>query len=170
MNFLDILILVVAVAAVIFGAAKGLIKQLGSMAAVIAGIVMARLAGGAVGAVYGSMLPEAFAGSAAGQYAVGVAGRVTVLVLVYCLVLFLAKGVKMVAHALLLGPLDRALGAALALFQWMLGLSVLLNIYAALNPEAVLSRHSEIAGGLALEVIMALAPALLGGSYAPWLS
>lgn len=169
MSFIDILILIVAAGSIIFGVSKGVIKQLGSIVGVIAGIVLARLLGGAVGNVYAGMLPDEFAMSAAGQYASGIAGRVTVLVLVYFVVLFLAKSLKFVVHALLLGPVDRALGAVLAMFQWFLGLSVILNVYAAISPGTALSEHSRIAGGMALETIMSLAPALLGGHYAPWI-
>lgn len=170
MSFIDLLILAVAAGSVIFGLTKGFIRQAGSIAGIIAGIALARVAGGGVGSLYGGMLPESFVETAAGQYAIGVAGRVTVLVLVYFIVLFLAKSLKTVAHALLMGPLDRALGAVLGMFQWFFGLSVLLNLYAAFSPETVLSEHSKIAGGLALEAVMALAPALTGGHYAPWLS
>ena len=169
MSFLDILILVILAGSLLYGFKKGLIKQIGSVAAIVLGIIAARILGGAIGALFGLILPVSFVETEAGQFAISIMGRVSVFVLIYCVVLFLAKSLKFLAHLLLMGPIDRALGAVMAMVQWFLAFSVILNIYAAFNPDTLLTNHSQLAGGLALEAIISFAPMLLGSAYAPWL-
>ncbi|MCH5347291.1 MAG: CvpA family protein [Muribaculaceae bacterium] len=169
MSFIDILILIVFIAAVCYGLKLGLIRQLGSIAGLILGLIAARLFGDAVADIYGAFVPESFGTESVRLYTCSILGRVTVLVLVYAIVVLVARGLKKVFHSLLLGPVDRALGVVLALVQWFLGLSLVLNIFAALFPSVALSEHSQLAGGLALQAVMAVAPTLFGGHFAPWL-
>ena len=67
----------------------------------------------------------------------------------------------------LLGPLDRVLGAIIAMFQWFLGLSIVLNVWAAIAPSSSLFHSSKIGSGIALETIMEIAPWLFDTIKAP---
>ena len=169
MSAIDVLILAVLAGSVLYGLKVGLIKQLGSIAGIVLGVLSARIMGDVVGSVLGSLLPDSFAGSESGRYAIGLTGRVTVFAVVYSVTLMLARSVRTLAGLLLMGPLDRALGAVLSMVQWFVALSIVLNVYMAINPDSKFFEQSGLAGGLAIDAVMSLAPALLGSSYAPWL-
>lgn len=168
MSFIDLLILAVFAASIIYGFKTGLVRQLGSIAAVVLAVIASRILGGAVGSVYGAVLPEQWATTAAGEYALSIAGRVTVMAIVYTVVLVAAKTLKTAVHTLLMGPLDRALGAVFAMCQWMIGLSLALNLLAAATgPDAEWIATSRLGGGAALDAIMSLVPALTGALSLP---
>lgn len=167
MSFIDIVILIVFAASVITGLRKGLIRQLGSLLGVVLGILAARLFGSSVAYLYESFLSEETATSAACVYATGIAGNVTVFLIVYLLAAVIARVTRVAIKMALLGPLDRVLGVIIAMFQWFLGLSIVLNVWAAIAPSSSLFHSSKIGSGIALETIMEIAPWLFDTIKAP---
>ena len=69
---------------------------------------------------------------------------------------------KQLTHALALGGLDRLGGAVFSLFQWMLVLSILLNLWQMVKPSTNFLAMSTLGNGHAIEAVMGLAPGLLG--------
>ena len=69
---------------------------------------------------------------------------------------------KSVTHALALGGLDRVAGALFSLFEWMLVLSLLLNLWLVIKPQTDIHALSTLGNGHAIEAIVNLAPKLLG--------
>lgn len=170
MAFIDILILVVFAGSILLGLKTGLIKQIGSLAGCVLGLIAARAVGGSVASVIASIFPHDFGHSEAGIYAAGVLGGVLVFMIVYIVVVFLARSLKMLTTMLLMGPLDRALGAVFAVLQCFVGLSIVLNVYAASHPDSDFMERSRLADGRAVKAVMEIGPALLGTDNAPWVN
>lgn len=153
MQLPDIFLLIVAALAGIAGFRKGIIRQMGSLVGIVVAILVCRLFGPAVcKAVVGE-------GSAhPGLYTV----------LSYTLLFVLGfVGVRLVAHllhlvvkAMCLGAVDRIAGAVFCIAEWMLVLSIALNIYFAAVPgdyEAVCPASKPWRGAVAK-----FAPAVVG--------
>jgi|GEM_PF-433311 colicin V production protein len=170
MAFIDILILVVFAGSILLGLKVGLIRQIGSIAGCVLGLIAARALGPTVSGMFAAFFPADFRASDAGVYASGVLGGVTVFMIVYAVVVFVARSVKMLTSVLLMGPIDRALGAVLSLVQCFVGLSIVLNIYAASHPDSDMLASSRIADGRAVAAVMEIGPALLGTDNAPWVN
>ena len=159
MAFIDILILVVFAGSILLGLKVGLIRQIGSIAGCVLGLIAARALGPTVSGMFAAFFPADFRASDAG-----------VFMIVYAVVVFVARSVKMLTSVLLMGPIDRALGAVLSLVQCFVGLSIVLNIYAASHPDSDMLASSRIADGRAVAAVMEIGPALLGTDNAPWVN
>lgn len=159
MTSLDIIILVVAAGALVTGFSRGVIRQLGSVVGLVAAIIACRVFGEAIGSMF---TPEAMGDTALGVYVGKIVGGTIVYVLVYVVVGILARGLRFAAHVLMLGPVDRVLGAVMALVKWGVALSVALNLWLALFPSSQVVRQSTLCGGKAVGMVMEFAPALWG--------
>lgn len=167
MSFIDIVILVVFAGAVIVGLRKGMIAQLGSLAAILLGIIACRLWGDDAARIAESLIPELTADSATSQYAASVIGNVTLFLIAYLSVRLVASLVRNVTHALMLGVVDRLLGALFCMFKWFLVLSIMFNLWDMLFPTSGLLKSSRIADGLAVHTVLDLAPKTFGAVTAP---
>ncbi len=162
MAAIDILILIVFAASVIYGLRRGAIRQVGGVLALFAGVLACRLFGDSVAHLMLSLTGSADAPSATAEYSASVLGNLVLYLVVYIGVRLLAGGLRNICKALLLGPIDRILGAVFAVLQWMLGLSLVLNFWAAIFPGSELMAESQLGRGLALQSIMDFAPWLFG--------
>lgn len=166
MAAIDILILIVFVGAVIYGFRRGIIRQLGAFAALFAAVLACRCFGDAATDIMLSLTggdAEASSEAAATvDYSAGVLGNVALFLMVYVVVKLLAGGLRTVAKALFMGPIDSVLGAVFTILEWMMGLSLALNLWTAIFPESALMKASELGNGLALKSIMDLGPWMLG--------
>ena len=158
MTTLDIIILIVFVASVIYGFRRGIILQAGG-----ARRVALRSDSVQTGAPW-------LAGLIAGTHTTGEAPTYVDSVIAN-IIMFIAGflGVKAVAHffknvthALNLGGLDRIAGALFCMFEWMLVMSLLLNLWLIIKPQTSLHSLSTLGNGHAIEAIVAFAPKLLG--------
>lgn len=154
MTTLDVLILVVFLASVIYGFSKGVIVQVGAVAAILFAVVVCRLGG--------AWLAGVIAGGDAVSLTDLVIAKVILFIIGYLSVRIVAGLLKKATHALQLGVLDRIGGALFSLFQWMLVLSLLLNLWLVIKPEPGIGQLSTLAGGHAGPAILHLAPAVLG--------
>ena len=154
MTALDTFILIVLLAALVLGAYRGIIVQVGSVGAVVVGILLARIGGAEV------------AGWIAGRDEVGtfdmVVAKFALFVIGYISVRIIVHLFRKATHALSLGFLDRFGGALFCAFEWMLILSLLLNLWFAIRPEPPVEELSTLGNGHAAKAIIELAPALLG--------
>lgn len=154
MTTLDVLILIVFLASAAYGFWKGMIVQVGALAAIIFAMVLCRLGG--------SWLAGTIAGTEAVSLTDVVIAKVILFIVGYLTVRIVAGFLKKVTHALALGGLDRIGGALFSIFQWMLVLSLLLNLWLVLKPDPPIEQLSTLANGHAGPAILKLAPAVLG--------
>ncbi len=116
---LDILLLAVVGTAVVIGYSRGILSQIGSIAAIVAGVVIARLLGSTVASWVGD-----------GQSALdSVAGYGIAFVAAYAGVWYMSRMLRSAVRTAHLGVFDRVAGAAFKVFKWGLALSLVLNVY-----------------------------------------
>lgn len=160
MSTLDIIILIVFAASILYGVKRGIIAQLGSVGGVIVGVAACRLLGDQT-ALLIARLTES--GAAQPGYVDSVAANVLLFIAGYLLTRVLAKMLRGVAHALCLGIADRIGGALFSLFAWFLAFSIAMNLWQVLTPGSDVTRHSRLSDGRAARAILDLAPKVLGG-------
>ncbi len=168
MSITDIVILVIFAGAVVYGFWKGIISQIGSVAAVILGIIACRLFGDEATDLTFTLLPELAKDPDTARYACSVIGNVVLFLLVYLTVKLIASLVRKIASSLLLGFVDKILGSAFCIFKWFLVASIVLNVWYLIFPDSIIVKTSKLAGGKAIDAIMELAPAILGSLAAPF--
>lgn len=154
MTTLDIVILIVFVASVAIGFMRGIIVQAGSLGGIIFGVLLCH--------IFGGLLTGVIAGGGDAGYVDSVLANVILFVAGFLSVKVVAHFCKKLTHALALGGLDRLAGAVFSLLQWMLVLSILLNLWCVVKPATDFRAMSDIGNGHAIEFIMAFAPKLLG--------
>ena len=157
---LDILIIAVFAASAVMGFRKGLIGQIGSIAAIIIGIVACRVAG--PGVTEWIMPDGDEAVNSMPRYCATMLAYGGVYIVAYYAVILVARMLHTVTHTLLLGPLDRMAGALVSVLKWFMALSVAFNLYTAVFATEPLSSKSNIAGGALVEFKSELAPAAWG--------
>lgn len=154
MTALDVIILTVFIGSAVYGFYRGVIVQVGAVAAVLFAVFLCRIAG------------DPLARMIASPGAVSVFDTVLAKVLLFVAGYFSVRAVaalfKKATHALALGGLDRLAGAVFCVFQWMLVLSLLLNLWLVIKPEPPLSELSTLANGHAAATVVRFAPAVLG--------
>lgn len=109
----DLVLLAGAVTCAIWGLWRGAIKQLGSVAAFLCAFLVARLFGAEVASWLGVSPMWVY---------------MALFVVVFIAVTLLATILKFTARLLMLGPVDKLLGALIGLVQWTLLCSLLLNL------------------------------------------
>jgi uncharacterized membrane protein required for colicin V production len=154
MTTLDVLILVAFIGAVAIGYFRGIIVQVGAVAAIIFAVVLSRIGG--------EWLSAQLAGAEGPSVMDLVEAKAILFIVGYLTVRIVASLFKRLTHALSLGVIDRLGGVAFSLFQWMLVLSLLINLWLVIKPDASLAEMSTLANGHAAEAIVELAPAVLG--------
>ncbi len=160
MAFIDILLILIAIVGAWIGFRKGIITQLGSLAAIVIAIIVCRLAGSMVVDLILSS-HQSWQADALKRFSVSVVTNCIIYVVVYYGIILLSRFIKTATHALLLGPIDRIAGAVFTMAKYFLLVSLLLNLYIALVPSTKLLSKSRIAGGQAIELVIGFAPWLL---------
>lgn len=160
MTALDLLLIVVFVISVIYGVRRGVILQLGAVGGIVIGIVACR--------VITPLLCEGLLNADAdtdpqGAYVDTVIVNIVVFMVAYFGTRLVSRALNNAVRVLHLKPIDRICGAIFSLFEWMLGLSLLLNVANVIMPGAHIPERSRLSGGRAIEAVMDLAPDILGG-------
>lgn len=163
MSTLDIVILIIFAASILYGLKRGIIAQLGSVGGILVGITACHLFGDHAAATVGGLLGD---DSASARYVDSVIANVLLFIIGYILTRVIAKLLHTVAHAAFLGIIDRIAGAIFSLFAWFLIFSILLNVWQVLTPSDDLAAKSRISDGKAARAIIDLAPRVLGGQTA----
>ncbi len=149
MELIDIIIIIIALAALVRGFSKGLITQIGALAGIIIAILASRLLGPAV--------CERWAPADSGTLGLTVCYTL-IFTVTYFGVRMAARLIRGAVHTIHLAAVDRFLGAAFSLFEWLTAISLAMNLYAALMPAG---RELFTANTLRTAVFE-LAPALTG--------
>lgn len=160
MAAIDIILILIFIVAGALGYRKGIITQLGSVAAIVVAIIGCRMLGGTVSDLLFESHP-AWEDSSLSRYGVSIISNCIIYLVVYYAVILIAKMLRTVSHAVFLGPLDRIAGAAFSVAKYSLVVSLLLNLYIVLFPSTTLISKSELAGGKAAELVIGFAPWLL---------
>ncbi len=158
MSAIDIAILVVLGASLIYGLYKGIISQLASLGGVVLGIVACRLFAKDMGPLVIQTFPNTFTN----ETSAAIAGTVILFLLVFFTVGAFASLARKLTHTFLMGWLDHLLGGLFCVFKWLLVMSILLNVWYMINPNSGIFTNSHLMAGKLLPWIIKLAPDLLG--------
>lgn len=160
MTALDLLLIVVFVISVIYGVRRGVILQLGAVGGIVIGIVACRV----ITPLLCEWLLHVDADAdSQGAYVDTVIVNIVVFMVAYFGTRLVSRALNNAVRVLHLKPIDRICGAIFSLFEWMLGLSLLLNVANVIMPGAHIPERSKLSGGRAIEAVMDLAPDILGG-------
>lgn len=159
MGALDILILVLVAAALILGWRKGLVARLGRVAGVLAGVVCTRL--------WAPDLAEWLsdpADSADSSLLTSVVSYVVVFIVVFLIVTLLCSGLRGLLRLARISVIDRLGGALFLLLEYMLILSLLLNLWVAVFPDSTVRNNPVVTAGEDSigTCVLDLAPDILG--------
>ncbi|MGM9861770.1 MAG: CvpA family protein [Muribaculaceae bacterium] len=152
MDALDILILIVTVTALVMGYIKGLISQAAQICGVVGGVVLSRLFGGVVARAISGDGGAPEPSSEAAAYAI-------VFVVCYVAVWLASRALKRLIGAVSLGVVDHIGGALFRAVEWLLGLSLAINVYAGLTDDRSVIADADKPWR---EPVADLAPAALG--------
>jgi len=157
---LDIVIIAVFIASAVIGFRKGLIGQIGSVAAIIIGILACRMFGPQATELIMPAGDEEV--NSMPRYCATIMAYAGVYIVAYYAVIIVARMLRTVTHTLLLGPLDHIAGAAVSVVKWFMAVSVALNLYIAIFPSTNLAAQSNLDHGRPVKWIIELAPAAWG--------
>ncbi|MDE5989809.1 MAG: CvpA family protein [Duncaniella sp.] len=161
MTALDIILLLIFIGSAWLGFRKGIIKQLGSLAAIVIAIIACRCLGQPVTEMLTGAHPD-WQASPISRATVSILANALIYLVAYYGVIIVAKLLRMVSHAILLGPLDRIAGAAFSVAKYFLLVSLLLNLYMVIFPSDTLSSRSHLCNGRVVVLTARFAPWVLG--------
>lgn len=154
----DILICVAVAVGLYAGYSRGVVRQIGSLVAVLVAIVACQLFGDAAANVAAKLMGCAD-GTDAVRYAVASAvGHIVLFLLVWWGLGIVIRVVHDVVRAIRLGVINSLLGAAFMAFKVVLVLSVLLNLWAMTYP----SSEQLASSGRITKTVADVGPMLLG--------
>ena len=153
MNTLDLIILIPITLGFVFGLFKGLVKELASLAAIVLGIFGAKMFAPAVS----HFLINKFDFSA--KTALPIAYLI-LFVPIAVVLLILAKTLDKIFDSIALGGLNKLLGGIFAALKYALIVSVLLNIFDALDSRFPILKSKTKTESIGYKPILKLAPVL----------
>lgn len=177
MTTIDIVIIGLLVVTAVAGYRRGILRQLGVVAGVVAGIAACRCFSGELAQWLGAQdffrtmtgnAPELIAGHAA-----GVVSSTLLFVGAYIAVQIVAGMMRGVVRGMALGFVDSCLGMVTSVFVGFLVLSIILNICQAFKQGGSVIDKSTLDDGRVARAVLDLAPRTFGvatavfGQYAP---
>lgn len=159
MNPFDIVLLIVALVAAVLGWRRGLIAQIGSIFALIAGVVLCRIWGDAFTANVAPLLGLDMAEGSTAAVVAAVLCNILLFIIVYIIVVQVARLLRSIVHGVLLGPVDSLGGALFKMLKWMLASSAVLCLWAMISTT---SYPATAPAGSATAIVKNLLPWLLG--------
>ena len=153
MNSLDLFLLIPITLGFIFGLFKGLIKELISLVAIVAGIYGAKL----FAPLVSKMLITTFA------FSPGTAHPTAYIILFIVIgigLLLAANAIDKIFDSLSLGGLNKLLGGIFGALKYALIVSVLLNVFDALDSRFNIVKHQTKESSIAYKPLMKFGPSL----------
>lgn len=166
MTFVDTIIVLIALGAIVIGWRKGLIKQAASLISWAIGIVACLFMGDAVAQAFLAINPDA-ANWPLSSITVKAVALSLLFLIVTLVVRVIAYLTRKVIKGIRLGCLDRIGGAALFAFKYLFILSILLNLFYAYNPDAETFGTKHMLNNKPYEVTLDLMPFVLGADVMP---
>lgn len=153
MSILDLVILIVAAVALITGAMKGFVRQIGTIVGLVAGILACR--------IFGSDAVSYCVPSESEHHSLLTALVYMLLfVVVFVGIGLIARLLHSVLSALKMGFINRASGALFRLVLWIVFLSLAVNVYLGICPEDTAKFHVQSKPWR--EITLDAAPKILG--------
>lgn len=153
MSAIDLILLAIIGIALVTGWIRGLVRQVGTVAGILFGVIVCRVFGGDVADYFVSRGAEHASVARACVYAV-------LFVAVFLSCNLLARLLCNILRAVKLGVFDRAAGAVMRTFLWLLFTSLAINVYLGICPadKARFQRQDKPWRSITVQ----LAPKLLG--------
>lgn len=159
MNTLDLVVIAVIVVSAIYGYYKGILSQVGGLAGIIAGIICCRMFGDDFAAFLNNTFADSTSTQASTSFLNNVIAHVVIFVVAYLGMRIVASLMSTMLKKIKLGAINKLAGAVFAPVQWLVILSIALNIWIVIFPETELVKSSS---GIANETIINLAPDIFG--------
>lgn len=156
-----IVAIAVAAIAVIKGFRSGFTGQVSGVLGFAFGTVCAHVFDEQAEAVMRALLPglEGRLGSA---FIYSVTSAALIYVMVFLLFRIFTKVLRSAMQVFYVGMLDKLLGSAFCLAKYMLMLSIIYNLILCVNPSSPLMKYATAEDGNVVEIVMMLAPGMLG--------
>ncbi|MDE6813633.1 MAG: CvpA family protein, partial [Duncaniella sp.] len=129
MAAIDIILILIFILTAWLGFRKGLIVQLGSVAAIVVAIIACRMFGATVENLFFDCHPDWQTGSSLSRYGVSILANGIIYLVAYYAVILVAKFLHTATHAILLAPLDHIAGALFSVAKYGLLVSLLPDSY-----------------------------------------
>lgn len=157
-----LIVLVVAAFAAIRGFRRGFARQTPSVIGMAFGIICTRiLAPGLFGVIYGAL--PSIHGHVEEQFVCDTLSTGIVFGSIYLIFATITSFLGKVLARDDRTIIDNLAGALYSLFKYMLFVSIAYNFIASLQPDSILLKSAKSDDGNAVEEVMLLSPALLGG-------
>lgn len=156
-----IIVMAVAGIAVVSGFRKGFTGQVTGVLGFAFGTVCAHVFEPQVEEMLRSLFPG-IRTSIGAAFIYSMLSAALVYLAVYFLFRTLTKVLKSAMQVFYVGMLDSLMGSAFCLVKYMLLLSIFYNLILCVNPESRLLRYASADDGNVVEVVMLIAPGLLG--------
>ncbi len=160
---LDIIILIILVAAAVTGYRRGVISQFGAVLAVVVALIICRLGGDACTEAFarevGANDPSQ---SGWNMYTAGIVANVILFIVVWLAVRIVCRLLRRIIHAVLLGPVDAFAGAVFRVLAWTLAISIVLNIWLVMSPSSQVIMGQRSYGRLLIDSVLGFGPWLWG--------
>ncbi|MCD8387512.1 MAG: CvpA family protein [Bacteroidales bacterium] len=149
----DTILLIIAIVAALLGFRSGIVRQLGSLAGIVIGIVGCR--------IFGPQVEQWLTSVASGQNpaVITILAYALLFLALYFATVAVAFGIRQIVHSACLGIVDRLAGAVFKAALWLFVTSLLLNVWLAFAPS-----HSPT--GRLAHAAVEFAPAVLGSETA----
>lgn len=138
MNTLSIIIIIIAIASLIYGWHRGIVKEAMSLLAILLAIVACQVLGSTATSVAAHVMGLNDDSSAAAHYTASIVGCGVLFVGVWIGAFFLARMLRGAIKAVKLGVLDSLVGSFFCCAKWMLALSLVLNVIYLAVPHAAM--------------------------------
>ncbi len=156
MSPFEIFLLIVTVGAALLGFRSGLVRQIGSLAGIIAAIIACR--------IFGPQLAEYWSSSASGASEAAmyyIFAYAAVAIVAYLVMVLVARLARSIIHGLCLGIIDRLAGALFKVLEWLLVCSLAYNLWVAVMPDS-----APADGEIWKQRLLTLAPTVIGSETA----
>lgn len=153
MNYIDFIIVLVALIGALYGLIKGVLRQLGSLGGFVVGVLVSRLFGGS----FASLLQQMFDLPAGVSR---IAAYSLLFLLVYLICLQLMRLIHHITHQVALGWLDRLVGGLFGALKYLVIFSILLNLVHIIDPKMRMLSAREVSSSHLYGYALRIAPAL----------
>ena len=166
MTFVDILLILILLGAIVVGYSKGLVKQLASLVSWVAAILLCYKFGDLVQDIFLAIVPSAadWPLSSVTVKTVSLAFAFLIVMLVIRLAMRLSKKIL---KATKLGFVDHLGGALLFLFMYAFIVRIVLNLLFAINPDMDTFGTKHMFNNKPYEFTLDLMPRVLGSDKMP---
>lgn len=156
-----ILAIIVAVTAIVKGFRSGFTGQVSGVLGFAFGTVCAHVFDTESESLVRGLLPG-LSGRVGSEFAYSVISAALVYAIVFVAFRLFTRILRSAMQVFYVGMLDKLLGAAFCLLKYMLVLSIVYNLILCVNPTSRLLKYATAEDGNIVEVVMMLAPGLLG--------